>query len=81
MDSSLSDIKNILQQMSPEEQREALATLRLSALSAIGARGETSPVPEPEDYTLEEAEQLFGDQTKMATAYFRKPLSMLLSMP
>ena len=62
--------------MSPEEQREALATLRLSALSAIGARGETSPVPEPEEYTLEEAEQLFGDQTKTATAYFRKPLSI-----
>lgn len=76
MDPSLSDISRMIYEMSPEEQREALATLRLSALSAIGARGETSPVPEPEEYTLEEVEQLFGDQTKTATAYFRKPLSI-----
>ena len=76
MDSSLSDIKNILQQMSPEEQREALSSLRLSALNAMAAKGEASLAPEPEEYTLEEPEQLFGDQSKTATAYFRKPLSI-----
>ena len=76
MDSSLSDIKNILQQMSPEEQREALAALRLSALSAMAARGEAPTAPEPEEYTPEEAERLFGNQSKSATAYFRKPLNI-----
>ena len=41
MDSSLSDIKKMWAEMSPEEQREAIAALRLSALSAMEARGET----------------------------------------
>lgn len=76
MDSSLSDIKNILQQMSPEEQREALSSLGLSALNAMAAKGKASLAPEPEEYTLEESERLFGNQAKTATAYFRKPLSI-----
>ena len=49
MDSSLSEIKKMLAEMSPEEQRKALAILRFSALSAMGARGEApktnNPVP------------------------------------
>ena len=76
MDPSLSDISRMIYEMSPEEQREALAALRLSALSAMAARGEEPPAPEPEEYTLEEPEQLFGDQSKTAAAYFRKPLNI-----
>ena len=76
MDSSLSDISRMLSEMSPEEQREALAALQLSALSAMGARGEAPSAPEPEEYTLEETERLFGNQTKTTTAYFGKPLSI-----
>ena len=76
MDPSLSDISRMIYEMSPEEQREALAALRLSALSAMAARGEAPPVPEPEEYTPEEAERLFGNQSKLATAYFRKPLNI-----
>ena len=47
MDSSLSDIKKMLAEMSPEEQRKALAFLRFSALSAMGARGEAPKTKNP----------------------------------
>ncbi len=47
MDSSLSDIKKMLAEMSPEEQRKALAILRFSALSAMGARGEAPNTKNP----------------------------------
>ena len=47
MDSSLSDIKKMPAEMSPEEQREALAALRLSALSAMGAGGEAPKTKNP----------------------------------
>ena len=47
MDSSLSDIKKMLAEMSPEEQREALVDLRLSTLSTMGARGEAPKTKKP----------------------------------
>ena len=49
MDSSLSDIKKMLAEMSPEEQRKALAILRFSALSAMGARGEAPKTKNPKN--------------------------------
>ena len=49
MDSSLSDIKKTLAEMSPEEQRKALVILRVSALSAMGARGEAPKTKYPKN--------------------------------
>ena len=72
MDPSLSDIKSMLQQMTPKERQEALAALKFSALNTMRTKGKISPVPEPEEYTLEEPEQLFRNQTKTATAFLMK---------
>ncbi len=62
--------------MTPKERQEALAALKFSALNTMRTKGKISPVPEPEEYTLEEPEQLFRNQTKTATAYFKKPLNI-----
>lgn len=76
MDSTVFDINKMLQQMSPEEQQEALAALKISALSAMGSKGDAPSAPEPEEYILEEAEKLFGNQTRIATVYLERPLSI-----